>query len=53
MSKEKLKDLEDQLYHSNFRIRKYKQEQEFDAVEREEFEKMAIERQIKELKEKI
>lgn len=53
MKKEKLKDLEHQLYHSNFRIRKYKQNNEFDASEREEYEKMLIERQIKELKEKV
>lgn len=43
-----LEELEQELYHSNFRIRKYKQRNEFDAAEREEIERHYIIRQIDE-----
>ena len=47
---ERIKELEHQLYLSDFRIKKYNRNNEFDAVEREEYEKMLIQTEIKKLK---
>lgn len=46
----RIEDLEHQLYLSNFRIKKYNRNNEFDAAEREEYERMLIQTEIKKLK---
>lgn len=50
---ERIKELEHQLYLSDFRIKKYNRNNEFDAVEREEYEKMLIQKELNELKAKL
>jgi len=50
---ERIKELEHQLYLSDFRIKKYNRNNEFDAVEREEYEKMLINKELNELKAKL
>ena len=47
---ERIKELEHQIYLSDFRIKKYNRNNEFDAAEREEYEKMLIQTEIKKLK---
>ena len=47
---ERIKELEHQLYLSDFRIKKHNRNNEFDAVEREEYERMLIQTEIKKLK---
>jgi hypothetical protein len=47
---ERIKELEHQLYLSDFRIKKYNRNNEFDAAEREEYERMIIQNEIKKLK---
>ena len=47
---ERIKELEHQLYLSDFRIKKHNRNNEFDAVEREEYERMLIQKEIKKLK---
>jgi len=49
----RIEDLEHQLYLSNFRIKKYNRNNEFEAAEREEYEKMLIQKELNELKEKL
>jgi tmRNA-binding protein len=50
---ERIKELEHQLYLSDFRIKKYNRNNEFDAAEREEYEKMLINKELNELKAKL
>ena len=50
---ERIKELEHQIYLSDFRIKKYNRNNEFDAVEREEYEKMLIQKELNELKAKL
>ena len=50
---DRIKELEHQLYLSDFRIKKYNRNNEFDAVEREEYEKMLIQKELNELKAKL
>lgn len=47
---DRIKELEHQLYLSDFRIKKYNRNNEFDAVEREEYERMLIQIELKKLK---
>jgi tmRNA-binding protein len=47
---ERIKELEHQLYLSDFRIKKYNRNNEFDAAEREQYERMLIQKEIKKLK---
>tara|TARA_R110000868_G_scaffold230220_4_gene483350 strand:- start:1176 stop:1328 length:153 start_codon:yes stop_codon:yes gene_type:complete len=47
---ERIKELEHQLYLSDFRIKKYNRNNEFDAAEREQYERMLIQTEIKKLK---
>jgi len=47
---ERIKELEHQLYLSDFRIKKYNRNNEFDAAEREQYERMLIQNEIKKLK---
>jgi hypothetical protein len=47
---ERIKELEHQLYLSDFRIKKYNRNNEFEAAEREEYERMLIQTEIKKLK---
>ena len=46
----RIEDLEHQLYLSNFRIKKYNRNNEFEAAEREQYERMLIQSEIKKLK---
>jgi len=46
----RIEDLEHQLYLSNFRIKKYNRNNEFEAAEREEYERMLIQTELKKLK---
>jgi hypothetical protein len=48
-----IKELEHQLYLSDFRIKKHNRNNEFDAAEREEYEKMLIQKELNELKAKL
>lgn len=50
---ERIKELEHQLYLSDFRIKKHNRNNEFDAAEREEYEKMLIQKELNELKGKL
>tara|TARA_R110000868_G_scaffold279203_1_gene539254 strand:- start:8722 stop:8880 length:159 start_codon:yes stop_codon:yes gene_type:complete len=50
---ERIKELEHQLYLSDFRTKKHNRNNEFDAVEREEYEKMLIQKELNELKAKL
>jgi hypothetical protein len=50
---ERIKELEHQLYLSDFRIKKHNRNNEFDAAEREEYEKMLIQKELNELKAKL
>jgi hypothetical protein len=50
---ERIKELEHQLYLSDFRIKKHNRNNEFDAAEREEYEKMLINKELNELKAKL
>lgn len=50
---DRIKELEHQLYLSDFRIKKYNRNNEFDAVEREQYEKMLIQKELNELKAKL
>jgi tmRNA-binding protein len=47
---DRIKELEHQLYLSDFRIKKYNRNNEFDAAEREQYERMLIQKEIKKLK---
>jgi len=47
---ERIKELEHQLYLSDFRIKKHNQNNEFEAAEREEYERMLIQTELKKLK---
>ena len=47
---ERIKELEHQLYLSDFRIKKYNRNNEFEAAEREQSERMLIQKEIKKLK---
>jgi len=47
---DRIKELEHQLYLSDFRIKKYNRNNEFDAAEREQYERMLIQNEIKKLK---
>jgi hypothetical protein len=47
---ERIKELEHQLYLSDFRIKKHRQNNEFDAEEREQYERMLIMTELKKLK---
>jgi len=47
---DRIKELEHQLYLSDFRIKKYNRNNEFQAAEREEYERMLIQNEIKKLK---
>jgi len=47
---ERIKELEHQLYLSDFRIKKYNRNNEFDAAEREQYERMLIQNELKKLK---
>lgn len=47
---ERIKELEHQLYLSDFRIKKYNRNNEFEAAEREQYERMLIQKEIKKLK---
>jgi hypothetical protein len=47
---ERIKELEHQLYLSDYRIKKYNRNNEFEAAEREEYERMLIQTEIKKLK---
>jgi len=47
---ERIKELEHQLYLSGFRIKKYNRNNEFDAAEREQYERMLIQNELKKLK---
>ena len=47
---ERIKELEHQLYLSDFRIKKHNRNNEFDAAEREEYERMLIQIELKKLK---
>lgn len=47
---DRIKELEHQLYLSDFRIKKYNRNNEFEAAEREEYERMLIQTEIKKLK---
>ena len=49
----RIEDLEHQLYISDFRIKKYNRNNEFEAAEREEYEKMLIQKELNELKIKL
>jgi tmRNA-binding protein len=50
---ERIKELEHQLYLSDFRIKKYNRNNEFEAAEREEYERMLINKELNELKAKL
>jgi hypothetical protein len=50
---ERIKELEHQLYLSDFRIKKHNRNNEFEAAEREEYEKMLINKELNELKAKL
>jgi hypothetical protein len=50
---ERIKELEHQLYLSDFRIKKHNRNNEFDAAEREEYERMLINKELNELKAKL
>ena len=47
---DRIKELEHQLYLSDFRIKKYNRNNEFEAAEREEYERMLIQNELKKLK---
>ena len=47
---DRIKELEHQLYLSDFRIKKYNRNNEFDAAEREQYERMLIQNELKKLK---
>ena len=49
----RIEDLEHQLYLSNFRIKKHNRNNEFEAAEREEYERMLIQKELNELKIKL
>jgi hypothetical protein len=46
----RIEELEHQLYLSDFRIKKYNRNNEFEAAEREQYERMLIMSEIKKLK---
>ena len=49
----RIEELEHQLYLSSFRIKKYNRNNEFEAVERERYEMILIQKELNELKEKL
>ncbi len=50
---ERIKELEHQLYLSDFRIKKYNRNNEFEAAEREQYKRMLIQKELNELKIKL
>lgn len=50
---DRIKELEHQLYLSDFRTKKYNRNNEFESVEREQYEKMLIQKELNELKAKL